>query len=277
MSRIEIDHDQLRIEGFDILRASDDMPGGSSQEDVHERLDWMLYRMAQVQPELVGEEPEHPTSYRLAPSAQEGRGLIAPHVEGVYSPIPLQTFALGAVSAALEGGETFVMHGGRLAERIQETVHVPEGFEVQYGSWGGVTSDEEPTRHRLFVDRKGSLMLMFAHRNAASNQAPIPDTPENRQVLQQVEEIVEQAVNDPAITTDVALQPGEILIVDNNSPHLTTLHHRRLFEEAFPGQRLVIRERFNDPMANTYRDPWATNLELFRAEAHDHVNSVWQS
>lgn len=68
---------------------------------------------------------------------------------------------------------------------------------------------------------------------------------------------------DPNITTLVSLKPGEILVINNNTDTLTTLHHRMLFGEAFPGQRELIRFRLSDPMARTYTLPGATNLDIF--------------
>lgn len=262
MSAFEINYESLSVNGFCVVQPDTSMPKGDTAAQILLRVDYVLDRMVEVGNELTHGQCESTTSYRLTPTEAEGKGLVTPHLEGIYTVRPLANFMLGCISSVSIGGETFIMNGISLAARIRSTVDVPDDFRVRYGSWGG--AKVAPISHPLFVDRGSQETVMFAHSGSVEGQTPEIDTPENRDVLKQVEEVVSEAVDDPEITTDVALGVGQILIVENNGPTITTLHHRRLFEEDYPGQRLIARMRLCDPSANAYTNPEATQLNAFR-------------
>ncbi len=266
-----IDQEYLAENGFQVLPPDSSMNPGMRTEAVLDRTVWLLDRMVAAEIELIGKNPKFPTSYREAPTAVEGKGLITPHLEGIYSDVPLEYFMLGCVSAARNGGETFVMDGRRLAAHLRRRIEIPRDFSVEYTSWGGVEADAAV--HPLIDVRGGFETVQFAHSGSVNRQTAYPDTDENRVLLQRVEELVSDAVKDPEITTHIPLKPGEILVINNNTRARTTMHHRTLFDEVFPGQRELIRFRLSDPMANTYTLPGATNLEVFTGERLQSIGS----
>lgn len=169
-----LDREYLAENGFQVLPPDSTMNPGTRTEAVLDRTVWLLERMVAVETELVGINPEYPTSYREAPTAVEGKGLITPHLEGIYSAERLEYFMLGCVSAARSGGATFVMNGRKLADHLRQSVEIPRDFSVTYTSWGGI--EAEAAVHPLIDVRGGVETVQFAHSGSVNRQTAYPDT-----------------------------------------------------------------------------------------------------
>jgi gamma-butyrobetaine dioxygenase len=159
-------------------------------------------------------------------------GLQA-HTDNPYrDPVPTLQI-LACLQNTVEGGESVVVDGFTVAERLRE--QDPQGFELlarhparfEYAGSAGVRLSSKRPLIELGPDGE-LLAVRFNNRSAAAiTDVPFDDMPAYYAAYRRFAEYVE----DPSLAVTFKLAPGELFIVDNTR----VLHARKAFSGS--GQR----------------------------------------